>query len=76
MIDLTKDRARARTIAAAINREGVPHPGFTRASQNVATAVAFLDTLPAPSVDRVHKVYHQLKDILGVTATQQAKSSL
>jgi hypothetical protein len=35
-----------------------------------------LDTLPAPSADGVDKVYHQLKDILGTTAMQQAESSL
>jgi hypothetical protein len=32
MVDLTKDQARARAIAAAINREGLPRPTFVRAS--------------------------------------------
>jgi hypothetical protein len=35
-----------------------------------------LDTLFAPSADMVDKVYHQLKDILGITTAQQAESSL
>jgi hypothetical protein len=39
-------------------------------------ATAFLDTLPAPSTDGADKVYRQLKDILGVIAVKQAKSSL
>jgi hypothetical protein len=64
-IDFTKIRARARATTTAINHEGTPHPTFARASQNVATTVALLDTLPAPSTDGVGKVYHQLKDILG-----------
>jgi hypothetical protein len=45
-------------------------PTFARASQNVATAVALLDTLPEPSTDRVDRVYYQLKGILGVAAEQ------
>jgi hypothetical protein len=63
-------------MAAALNREGLPRPTFTRASQNVSTIVALLDTLPAPSTDELDKVYHQLKDILGVTFVQQVKSLL
>jgi hypothetical protein len=35
-----------------------------------------LDTLPAPSTDRVDKVFCQLKDILDIAATQQVESSL
>jgi hypothetical protein len=42
----------------------------------VAVAVAFFDTLPVPSTDRVDKVYCQLRDILGVAAEQQVVSSL
>jgi hypothetical protein len=49
--------------AVMINREELPHPTFASASQNVAAAVALLDTLPAPSTDGVDKVYQQLKDI-------------
>jgi hypothetical protein len=75
-IDLAKARDRARAMAAALNREGLPHPTFARASQNVSTIVALLDTLPAPSTDELDKVYHQLKDILGVTFVQQVKSLL
>jgi hypothetical protein len=76
IVDLTNDRARARDGAAIINREGVQHPAFTRASQNVATVAALLDTLPGPSNDGKDNVYHQLKDILDITAVQQAESSL
>jgi hypothetical protein len=43
--------------AVMINREELPHPTFASASQNVAAAVALLDTLPAPSTDGVDKVY-------------------
>jgi hypothetical protein len=75
-VDLTKAWAWARFIAATITRDGSPHPTFARASQNVATAVALLVTLLVPSADGVDKVYYQLKDILGVAATQQAESSL
>jgi hypothetical protein len=74
-IDLTEAWAQARVVAAAINREGPPRPTFTRASQNVAVAAALLDTLLVPSTDGVDKVYRQLKDILGITAVQQAESS-
>jgi hypothetical protein len=74
MVDLTK--ARARAVAATINREGPPQPTFSRANENVVAAVALLDTLPAPSIDRVDKVFCQLKDILGVATAQQAESSL
>jgi hypothetical protein len=34
-----------------------------------------LDTLPAPSTDRLDKVYRQVKDILSIIATLQAESS-
>jgi hypothetical protein len=40
-------------------------PSFARASQNVDTAAALLDTLPAPSADGVGDVYHRLRNILG-----------
>jgi hypothetical protein len=49
---------------------------FARESQNLATTAALLDTLPAPSADGVARVYCQLKDILGITPTQQAESPL
>jgi hypothetical protein len=75
-IDVTKARARARAITTAINREGVPRSTFTKASQTVAVTAALLETLPAPSVDRVDKVYYQLKGIIGVIAAQQVESSL
>jgi hypothetical protein len=39
-------------------------------------AAALLNTLPMPSTNGVDWVYRQLKDILGVAAEQQAKSSL
>jgi hypothetical protein len=53
-----------------INYEEVPHPTFTRASQNMAIAAVILDTLPAPTTNGVDKIYQQLKDILGTTAAQ------
>jgi hypothetical protein len=62
--------ARARAVAATINREGAPHPAFARASQYVTAAVALLDTFLAPSTDEAEKVYQQLKDIHGVVAMQ------
>jgi hypothetical protein len=40
----------------------------------MATAVALLDTLPAPSTDGVGRLYHQLRDILGIATEQQAES--
>jgi hypothetical protein len=43
---------------------------LAKASQNVIVAAMLLDTLPTPSINGVNKVYHQLKDILGVTAAQ------
>jgi hypothetical protein len=42
----------------------------------MVAVAALLDTWPTPSADGVDKVYHQLKDILGVTITQQAESLL
>jgi hypothetical protein len=42
----------------------------------VAVTVALLDTLPAPSTDRVGEVYEWLKSILGIAAAQQVESSL
>jgi hypothetical protein len=42
----------------------------------MAVAAALLDTLPAPTIDEVDKVYHQLRDILGVATEQQAESLL
>jgi hypothetical protein len=65
-ISFTKARSRARAFTAAINHEGTPHPTFARASHNVITTTSILDTLSAPSTDRVGKVYRQLKDILDV----------
>jgi hypothetical protein len=76
MVDFTKAQAQAREVTTAINHEGAPCPTFARASQNRATAATLLDTLPAPSTDGADKFYYQLKDILCVTATQQAESSL
>jgi hypothetical protein len=75
-INYTKARSQARAIAVAINHEGTPHPTFPRASKNVATAIALLDTLPAPSTDGVSKVYQQMKNILGVAIEQQMENSL
>jgi hypothetical protein len=76
MVNLTTTSAQARDVTTAINREGMQHPAFARASQNMAAAVAFMHTLPAPSTDRVDMVFRQLKDILGIATAQQAESSL
>jgi hypothetical protein len=65
-IDFTKAWAWAIAIADAINHEGMPHPTFARASQNVVVAATLLDTLAVHSTNRVGKVYHQLMNILGV----------
>jgi hypothetical protein len=73
---LTNTWAWTRDVAATINRDGVQCPVLARASQNMAVAAAVLDTLPAPSIDGVDKVYHQLKDIRSITTSQQAKNSL
>jgi hypothetical protein len=42
----------------------------------MAAATALLDTLSVPSTDGVDKVYHQLKNILGIATKQQAESTL
>jgi hypothetical protein len=70
IVDLTKARTWARAAADAMNHEGAPHPAFTWGIQTVATAAAQLDTLHASSTIEVDKVYHQLKDILSIAATQ------
>jgi hypothetical protein len=76
MVYLTNAWAWARGVTAAINHEGAQCPAFTTASQNMAMTDVLLDTLPAPSTDRVDKVFCQLKDILDIAATQQVESSL
>jgi hypothetical protein len=75
-VDLTIAQAQARDVATVMNCEGTQYLAFGRPSQNVATMATLLDTLPAPSVDGVDKVYHQMKDILSIAAAQQAESSL
>jgi hypothetical protein len=75
-VDLTTAQAQARDVAAAINHKGTQCPAFARANQNVATADVLLDTLLAPSVDGVDRVYRQLKYILDIVAAQQTESSL
>jgi hypothetical protein len=57
-IDFTKAQAWARAVTATINNKGMPRPTFARASQNVATSAALLDTLPMPSTNEVGRVYH------------------
>jgi hypothetical protein len=59
-VDLPTSRAQARDVATAINHNGLSRLAFTGASQNMAAAVALLDTLRAPSTNRVGRVYHQL----------------
>jgi hypothetical protein len=48
MVDLNTVRARARDIAAAINREGTERPTFMKDSRNVAAVATLLGTLPTP----------------------------
>jgi hypothetical protein len=43
-------------------------PTFAKPNQNVAATSMVLDTLPAPSTNRVGMVYQRLKSILGTTA--------
>jgi hypothetical protein len=42
----------------------------------MAATMMLLDTSPVPSTGGVDKLYHQLRDILGVAAEQQVESSL
>jgi hypothetical protein len=70
MVDLTTTWARARDVATTINHEWMQRPAFTRASQNMAAPIVLLDTLQAPSMDGVDKVYFQLKYILDIAAAQ------
>jgi hypothetical protein len=63
-------------VAASINHEGMPRPTFARGNQNMAATMMLLDTSPVPSTGGVDKLYHQLRDILGVAAEQQVESSL
>jgi hypothetical protein len=63
-------------VIATINYDGVPRLAFTWANQNVAATIALLDTLPAPYVDEVDKVYRQLKEIIGIATAQQVERSL
>jgi hypothetical protein len=53
IIEFIKAQARARAVAATINHEGMSHPTFAKASQNVAAAATLLDTLLMPSTDGV-----------------------
>jgi hypothetical protein len=75
-VDLTTAWTRARDVSATINHKGMQLLDFPRANQNVVAVATLLDTLPASSADGVDRVYHQLKDILGIITTQQAKCSL
>jgi hypothetical protein len=53
IIEFIKAQARARAVTATINHEGMSHPTFAKASQNVAAAATLLDTLLMPSTDGV-----------------------
>jgi hypothetical protein len=74
--DLTHTRAQARDVTDAINQEGLSQPTLARASQNVATVAAHLDTFPVPSTNGADKVYCELKEILSITTVPQADRSL
>jgi hypothetical protein len=43
-------------------------PTFNKATQNVLAGAVLLDTLSAPSTNRVSKMYQWLKIILGTAA--------
>jgi hypothetical protein len=76
MVDFTTAWAQGMNVITTINCDGVPRLAFARANQNVAATIALLDTLPAPYVDEVDKVYRQLKEIIGITTAQQVERSL
>jgi Asp-tRNA(Asn)/Glu-tRNA(Gln) amidotransferase B subunit len=42
----------------------------------VGAVIALLEIVPTPSIDGLDKVYHQLKEILGITTVHQEESSL
>jgi hypothetical protein len=73
-IDFAKARAQARDVTTTINREGMPHPTFVRASQNMAATASLLDTFSASFTSGVDKVYRQLRDILSYSR-RKARSS-
>jgi hypothetical protein len=68
-VDLTNAQSWARDVTTVINHEGAQRPTFNRARQNVVTTAVLLDTMPAPFDDGVDKLYLQLTDILGISAT-------
>jgi hypothetical protein len=76
IVNLTNAQPSDRDLTTAINREGAQCPAFARASQNMVVMAALLDTLPTPTTDGVNKVYHQLKEILGIADTHQVESYL
>jgi hypothetical protein len=67
---------RLGTLPPPSTMRGAQCPAFTRASQNVAMVAMFLDIVLTPSANEVDKVYHQLKDILGITTARQVENSL
>jgi hypothetical protein len=72
-VDLAGTRAQAKGVALAVSHEGGQCPAFTRAGQNVATVVMLLGTLPPPSTDGVDRLYHQLGEILSISAVWQVE---
>ena len=54
--------------------EALPH--FTRASQNIATAVALLQRLLGPTMPEDHRAHHEIHMLLERAMAQQAESSL
>jgi hypothetical protein len=73
-VNFAKARARDRDVTTIINHEGMPHPTFAKASQNMAMTVVLLDTFFASFTSGVDKVYRLLRDILGYSR-QKARSS-
>jgi hypothetical protein len=59
-LDPTQNSAGGRPdLGEGAGRAATP-PAFTRANQNVATTIALLDALRAPSIDGVGEVYQRL----------------
>jgi hypothetical protein len=58
-VDLTATQAQTKEAPPTTSREGgeAQRPAFTRASQNMATAVTLLDMLPAPSTNTVDMLH-------------------
>ena len=54
--------------------DGLPH--FTRASQNIAVAVAMIRGMLEPTMPDEHRAYREIGTLLERAAVQQAESSM